>query len=67
MSTVAEIESAIKKLDPVQLSLLSKWFDDYVEKTWDERIERDAKAGKLEHLRAEVTRARDAGGLIDFP
>ena len=67
MSTISEIESAIEQLAPNQFSLLSKWFDEYREKAWDERIEADAKAGKFARFKEDIARARAAGELIDFP
>ena len=67
MSTVNEIESAIEQLSPSQLSQLSRWFDAYLEKIWDTRMESDAKAGKFAHFKEEIAQARARGELIDFP
>jgi len=67
MSTVQEIESAIEQLPPSQLSQLSQWFEDYLERIWDARMEADAKAGKFAHFKQEITRARSAGEIVDFP
>ena len=67
MSTVTEIESAIEQLPQQQLSQLSRWFDEYLEKAWDARMESDAKAGKFAHFKDEINQARASGELIDFP
>jgi hypothetical protein len=67
MSTVPEIESAIKKLDSSQLSELSQWFEEFVAKAWDDQIEADVKVGKLDHIKDEIAKDRAAGKLIDFP
>jgi hypothetical protein len=67
MSTVEEIESAIQKLPPPQLTQLSQWFEDYLEQTWDARMEADARAGKLSRFKEEAARAREAGELLDCP
>jgi hypothetical protein len=67
MSTIAEIESAVARLDQSQLFQFSKWFDEFLENAWDEQMERDVKAGKFDKMKAEVERARKAGELIDFP
>lgn len=67
MSTIAEIESAIQRLDSKQLSELSKWFEEFVANAWDDQIEADAKAGKLDHFKEEIAKERAAGKLIDFP
>jgi hypothetical protein len=67
MSTLAEIESAIEHLPPPQLARLSQWFDEFLEKTLDARIESDAKAGKFAHFKEKIAQARANGELIDFP
>jgi hypothetical protein len=67
MSTVQEIESAIEHLPPAELSQLAQWFDTYLEKAWDARIEADAKAGKFAKFKEEIARARANGELLDFP
>jgi fatty acid/phospholipid biosynthesis enzyme len=67
MSTVQEIESAILKLAPGQLSELSKWLDEHLERSWDARMEADAKAGKFDRFKQEIDRAKASGTLLDFP
>jgi hypothetical protein len=67
MSTVQEIESAIEQLPPPQLSQLSRWFDEYLEKAWDARMETDAKAGKFAHFKDEIAQAKARRELLDFP
>ncbi len=67
MSTVQEIESAIQQLPSPELGQLVRWLDDYVEKAWDEKMEADAKSGKLSHFKKEIAEARARGELIDFP
>jgi hypothetical protein len=65
--SVTEIESAIQKLDSNQLTELSRWFEAFVADAWDDQIEADAKAGKLDHFKDEIAKDRAAGKLIDFP
>ena len=36
------------------------------EDAWDKQLEADVEAGKLEHLREDVCRAKKAGTLIDL-
>ena len=67
MSTVTEIESAIEQLPPPQLSQLSRWFDEYLERAWDAQMEGDAKSGKFARFKEEIAQAKAAGELIDFP
>jgi len=57
---VQDIESAIEQLSPEELKQFSAWFDEYVADQWDQQIERDILAGRLndagrvaeEHLKA---------------
>jgi hypothetical protein len=67
MSTVTEIESAIEQLPPPQLSQLSRWFDEYLERAWDAQMEADAKAGKFARFKEEIAQAKASDELIDFP
>ena len=48
--TVQDLEKAIAKLPPDELAELRAWFDDFDAARFDEKIERDAKAGKLDRL-----------------
>jgi hypothetical protein len=50
MSTVAEIESAIKKLKPQELRSIGDLVDELREDLWDRQIDADAKAGRLDRL-----------------
>jgi hypothetical protein len=54
MSTVAEIESAIKKLKTHDIREVGDWLDELREELWDKQIEADAKAGKLDKLMEEA-------------
>jgi hypothetical protein len=54
MSTVEQIEAAILKLSPQELSQLADWVLDLDEQRWDEQIEQDAAAGKLDFLAQEA-------------
>ena len=48
MSTVNEIESAIRTLSRDELSRLRVWFSGFDADAWDQRIEEDARNGKLD-------------------
>jgi hypothetical protein len=50
MSTVEEIEQAISKLPPDDLARFRAWFEAFEAARFDEKIERDAKAGRLDRL-----------------
>jgi hypothetical protein len=61
MSTVEEIEAAILKLSPQELSQLANWVLDLDEQRWDEQIERDIAAGTLDFLAQEALSEFEAG------
>jgi hypothetical protein len=61
MTTVEDIEKAVTKLTPKQLAKFRAWFDAYQARLFDEQIERDAKAGKLDKLAKEAARAHRKG------
>jgi len=54
MSTIPEIERAIRELSPKDLAELRAWFAEYDAAAWDQQLERDAAAGKLDHLAKEA-------------
>ena len=54
MSTVPEIQDAIEKLSPAEKLELEKWFAEIQADAWDEQIEKDIKAGRLDHLFAQA-------------
>jgi hypothetical protein len=48
MTTVEDIEKAIAKLKPTEIDRLRAWFEEFQAERFDEKIERDARAGKLD-------------------
>lgn len=66
MTTVEDIEKAVAKLTPEQLAKFRAWFEEYDARLFDERIERDAKAGKLDKLAEEAIRAYRKGLARDL-
>jgi hypothetical protein len=67
MSTVAEIESAIKNLKPQEIYKVGDLVDELREDLWDKQIEADAKAGKLDKLMEEAKQDYLAGRCKPFP
>jgi hypothetical protein len=61
MTTLEEIEKAVTKLTPEQLIKFRAWFEEFQERQFDEQIERDAKAGKLDEFAEEALRAHREG------
>jgi hypothetical protein len=50
MTTVQEIEIALSKLAPEKLAEFRSWYTDFDAAQWDEQIEGDVQAGKLDAL-----------------
>jgi hypothetical protein len=54
MTSVEDIEKAIAELKPGEFERLRAWFDEYQAGRFDEKIERDVQAGKLDRLADEA-------------
>ncbi len=54
MSTVEEIENAIRRLSPKELVAFREWFAEYDAAAWDRQIEEDVAAGRLDALADEA-------------
>jgi hypothetical protein len=61
MTTVEDIEKAVAKLAPEQFAKFLAWFEDFQARRFDEQIERDVRAGKLDKLAEEALRAHREG------
>lgn len=58
MDTLKQIETAILQLSAEDLRRLSSWLHALEQQRWDEQLERDAAAGKLDSLANQA--------LVDF-
>jgi hypothetical protein len=54
MTTVEDIEKAIEKLNTRELDRLRAWFEEFQAERFDDKIARDAQAGKLDRLANEA-------------
>jgi hypothetical protein len=59
--SVAEIESAIAQLPPKDFAELIVWLQEYRERAWDEQIENDLAAGRLDAIVAEAEKEYGQG------
>jgi hypothetical protein len=50
MTTVDDIKDAVSRLAPGELARFRAWFEAFEEARFDQKIERDAQAGKLDGL-----------------
>lgn len=62
MTKLEDIENAVEQLSSTELALFRDWFWELQARIWDEQIEHDAKAGKLDWL-ADEAEAEHAAGL----
>jgi len=61
MSEVEQLEQRIESLSPEDLAKLRAWFTEFDARAWDEQIEADARAGKLDSVIAEALADYKAG------
>jgi hypothetical protein len=50
MATLEDIEKAVTELPAEQLAKFRAWFEEFEAARFDQKIERDAKAGRLDQL-----------------
>ena len=66
VSSVEAIQSAIVSLTPEEYARLRAWFMERDWERWDQQIEADAHAGKLDFLLAEAMAEKTQGHLRDL-
>jgi hypothetical protein len=66
MDRVEEIEAAIEGLPTEEYRRLANWFYAREQTRWDQQMDRDSGAGKLDFLFAEAEN-ESAEGLRDWP
>jgi hypothetical protein len=66
MSTIHEIEQAIRGLAPQDLAVFRSWFADFDAEAWDRQIEQDVAAGRLDRLAEEALRDLHEGRCSDL-
>jgi hypothetical protein len=65
--SLAEIKSAVDELSVKELAELAAFIRERDNAAWDQQIEEDAAAGKLDFLFEEAEQARVNGTLRDWP
>ena len=66
MTKIEDIEKAVEQLSSEELAKFGAWFEEFDARVFDAKIERDAKAGKLDRLIAEARADHDAGRREEF-
>ncbi len=67
MGRVEEIKAAINNLPPDEYRQLSQWFRELEQSRWDEQMDQDFAAGKLDFLFDEAESESAQGLLHDWP
>lgn len=62
-----QINTAIEQLTFEERAELAAWLHGWQDDDWDEQINRDVAAGKLDHILREVRADIQAGRLQDLP
>jgi hypothetical protein len=65
MSTVEELEAAVKRLSPEDRAAFRAWFAEFDAAEWDRQLEADVAAGRLDWLADEALADRQAGRCTD--
>ena len=66
MNTADEIKQAVLSLPEDEYAKVMAWLHELAEDAWDRQIEEDAKAGRLDFLKAEALEAKARGELRDL-
>jgi UTP:GlnB (protein PII) uridylyltransferase len=66
MTTLTEIETAIKQLPKKEIKQLAQWIQDYADDIWDQQMETDLASGKLDQLIKKVEADITANKIIEL-
>ncbi|MBN1316597.1 MAG: hypothetical protein JXA42_14060 [Anaerolineales bacterium] len=66
MEKVEEIKTAVTHLSPIELQDFSTWYKQFEAELWDEQIEQDIEAGKLDTLANEALADFSAGRCTEL-
>jgi len=66
MSTVPEIESAVRALSAQDLAAFRKWFVEFDAGLWDQQFQDDVAQGRLDQLADEALRDLQSGRCTDL-
>lgn len=67
MNKLEDIERAVLQLNSEDLARFRAWFDEQQERLFDEQIEKDVLAGKLDWLVEEARAEHSAGSTRKMP
>ena len=61
MTKIEDIEKRVEQLSPDDLARFRAWFEELDSRLFDAKIERDAKADKLDKIMADARANHEAG------
>ncbi len=67
MSKIDDLMQAVRQLSPEELERFRTWFAELEADRWDEQIERDIKAGKLDWLAEKALEEHRRGRSKKLP
>lgn len=66
MTRIQELEKHVQQLTRDELWTFDQWYQEFVADLWDEEIEQDMKAGRLDKLAEQALRDAEAGRCTDL-
>jgi hypothetical protein len=66
MTKFEDVAAAVERLSPEELEKFRAWFEELRARQWDEKIESDLKAGKLDKHTAKWRADYQAGKFTDL-
>ncbi len=66
MNTVQDIQDAVRHLSPDDLTAFREWFAKFDASLWDEQLETDVAAGRLDQLAEEALKDLREGRGTDL-
>jgi hypothetical protein len=66
MSTIHEIEQAVRGLSPEDLAAFRTWFAEFDADMWDRQLEADISAGRLDRFADEALQDLREGRCTDL-
>jgi hypothetical protein len=66
MSTVQEIEQAVRRLSPEDLAAFRAWFAEFDSSLWDQQLAEDVAGGRLDKLADEALEDLREGRCMDL-
>jgi hypothetical protein len=66
MTTLHEVEEAVRRLPSDELAAFRTWFAEYDAAAWDRQLEEDVAAGRLDALAEEALRDLHEGRCTEL-